>query len=102
MRFSAIVFSESLHVVHYVVLRDGSAVNSQLIRVLDDQQLMTALTRANTTRRYSAYLFTGSVRGLMTYRRLLKLAFLRAVASSSYADIQSIVQRFYRNRYPGT
>jgi len=98
-----VVFSEPVYVVHYVLLNDaGLVINIQLIRGLDSRQLMTALSRANTTRRYDSYLFIGSVRSLRPFKSLLKLAFPLVVASSSYADIESIVQRFYQNRYPGS
>jgi len=87
--------------IYYVVLNDGLPLDIRLIDIIDEQQLIEALSRSNTTLQYSSYLFTGAVDELIEFKSLLLLPFKLAVAPSSYSAIESAIELFYQARYPG-
>ena len=93
--------SESVYIVYYAVFNNGLPLDVQFVNIIDQQQLMAALSGSNTSQLYSGYLFTGSVDELVPFRALLRLPFARHAARPSYAITESIVQRFYQTRYPG-
>ena len=94
-------YSESVYIVYYAVFNNGLPPDVQFVNIIDQQQLMAALSGSNTSQLYSGYLFTGSVDELVPFRALLRLPFARHAARPSYAITESIVQRFYQTRYPG-
>ena len=93
--------SESVYVVHYVILRDGLPQDVRRVREIDEQQLTMALMRANTSLAYADFWFSGSAESLAAFDALLQLPFLRPVAAVNFVAIQSAIERFYRTHYPG-